>query len=361
MKLFGIWTTLLLATQNTQSRPNNYNKKKLKTGDANKILDFDVINDKIKVGGMPLFQGDIVMDENMVAKILENEWVPKREKRRIKRLWEASERRQGRPKRAAVKSESRLWGDGTLTNFVDEDLSGTSYAVIPYVYDPFLSDWKLEMIGKAMKEWEEKTKDPSSESYCVKFVPWSGEENFLSFANANGCWSKVGKSVVGGSQTIALGPQCGSVGLMAHEVGHALGFFHEQSRPDRDDWIRIVEENVRPGKSYNFIKYSEWLVDSRKVEYDYSSLMHYKTDAFSWNGKDTMEPVKELGEGEEIGQRDGASEKDVEQIRRMYGCPGVNMPTTQPPTTTQPEGPDSLVQGQWVWDWRNGKWIWVEG
>jgi hypothetical protein len=140
---------------------------------------------------------------------------------------------------------------------------------------------------------------------------------------------------------------------MAHEVGHALGFFHEQSRPDRDDWIRIIEENVKQGREHNFVKYSEFLVNSLDVGYDYSSIMHYKTDAFSKNGKDTMEPVKELQEGEEIGQRVGASEKDVEQIRRMYKCPGATIPTTIPPTTR----PKEEDEGEWIWDWKNGKWI----
>ena len=52
----------------------------------------------------------------------------------------------------------------------------------------------------------------------------------------DGWWSKLG--MIGGRQEMNLGPGL-SVGTASHEMMHALGIEHEQSRFDRDDWIRI--------------------------------------------------------------------------------------------------------------------------
>lgn len=72
-------------------------------------------------------------------------------------------------------------------------------------------------------------------------------------------------------------------GVVLHEIGHAIGFWHEHTRPDRDSYVRIMLHNVLSGKEHNFMKRSHSEVDSHGYSYDYGSIMHYRTTAFSRN------------------------------------------------------------------------------
>ena len=65
------------------------------------------------------------------------------------------------------------------------------------------------------------------------------------------------------------------LGSAIHELGHVIGFWHEQSRTDRDSYVTILWENIMIGKETQFQKYSHSLIDSLGVAYDYESVMHY--------------------------------------------------------------------------------------
>ena len=68
----------------------------------------------------------------------------------------------------------------------------------------------------------------------------------------NSCFSSVGRSFwIPGPQTISLTSGCtGSIGTIQHELLHSLGFWHEQSRIDRDNYVEILWENIADGKFY---------------------------------------------------------------------------------------------------------------
>ena len=64
-------------------------------------------------------------------------------------------------------------------------------------------------------------------------------------------------------------------GIIIHELGHAIGFHHEQTRPDRNNHVTIMTQNIQPHTLFNFQQYSTGVINTYDVPYDYRSVMHY--------------------------------------------------------------------------------------
>ena len=70
------------------------------------------------------------------------------------------------------------------------------------------------------------------------------------------CCSFVGKRG-NGPQAISIGKNCDKFGIVVHELGHAVGFWHEHTRPDRDAWVKIIKENIQEGSNLILQKFRE--------------------------------------------------------------------------------------------------------
>uniref|UniRef100_A0A1I7YS69 Metalloendopeptidase n=1 Tax=Steinernema glaseri TaxID=37863 RepID=A0A1I7YS69_9BILA len=169
---------------------------------------------------------------------------------------------------------------------------------------------------KAMRHWENST--------CLSFVPRQpSHENYIVFTvDKCGCCSYVGRRG-DGPQAVSIGKNCDKFGIVVHELGHAVGFWHEHTRPDRDKYVDIFYKSIQTAQDYNFDKSKPEEVDSLGETYDYASIMHYARDTFSKAPYlDTILPKHpSIGERPEIGQRIKLSDGDIRQTNKLYRCP----------------------------------------
>ncbi|XP_037333516.2 high choriolytic enzyme 1-like isoform X1 [Pungitius pungitius] len=177
---------------------------------------------------------------------------------------------------------------------------------IPFVISSEFTGAERQNIDTALKSFHTRT--------CIRFVPRSNENDHISIENGAGCFSSLGR--IGGKQVVSINRQgCVYYGIIQHEVNHALGFNHEQTRSDRDSYVRINWENIDPQMAYNFQKLD---TNNLNTPYDYSSIMHYGKTAFSINGKDSITPIPNANY--QIGQRIDMSSWDIKRINLLYGC-----------------------------------------
>ncbi len=185
-----------------------------------------------------------------------------------------------------------------------------------------------QRITDAIAHWTSNT--------SMKFTQRVAETTYIQFtggSDSDGCYTE-GVGMQGGLQRIVLSSAC-DTGAVIHEIGHAFGLYHEQTRLDRSAWVTIEWENV---DDYDFQQFSQATPEKDLGYYDYDSIMQYPADAFSVDGGTSMETVPPAIP---IGQRVGLSAGDIDAITRMYGTTPTNTVVT-----TIPTGLTFLADGQ---------------
>ena len=196
-------------------------------------------------------------------------------------------------------------------------------ATVPYV---FADDWGDPAIvgdeNATMRATILAAMDEIEAVSAVRFVPRTSQDDYVRFRDGSGCSATVGHQ--GGDQNVNLNLACNNTWIVTHEILHALGFNHEQSRDDRGGFVQINWANIIDGKGHNFeVADYSWDLGG----YDFDSLMHYGRNDFCRRdaaGACVGPTIVTIPAGTAIGQRSHLSATDVASLNYIY--PG------EPPT-----------------------------
>jgi hypothetical protein len=149
----------------------------------------------------------------------------------------------------------------------------------------------------------------------VTFVARTDQRDAIVFEpGTEHCFSSLGRT--GGLQPVSLAKGCQTQEIL-HEMMHALGFVHEQSRTDRDTFVQVLWDNIDEKFRPQFAIVPEPLMEAmRGSPFDYHSIMLYRPDTFALRpGLMSMQPT---GPGAIEPVREGLSEIDLQRLKRMF-------------------------------------------
>ncbi|CEF60273.1 Astacin-like metalloendopeptidase [Strongyloides ratti] len=259
---------------------------------SNKHIENETKKDPIeKIEESGYFGGDIVLTENQADSVFEQvSRVADKNNISISDLPFVEKRKRRKRK---IKDDRLLkWG-----------------AQIPYFIDQGVTGFVVDIALKLMQE-----------ETCLNFTKITEKPNLkegLRYYVGKGCHSHLGRIYEFTAQDVSIGPGCATLGTVQHETMHALGCEHEQSRADRDKYLKLFLENVVKGREHNFLKIELTDYFTYETSYDYGSTMQYHTKAFSSNDKFTMLPALPFY-GSTLGMDEGMSFLDAKLLNLHY-------------------------------------------
>jgi hypothetical protein len=143
-------------------------------------------------------------------------------------------------------------------------------------------DEATRLVVFSMARWESLTR--------IHFIPADGCVDCLIVRGVGDrCYSDIGYTQ-GQSSIMHLpilsGLDCTAPNIIMHELGHIIGLRHEQQRIDRDNYVTFHPENA--ADTADFAKDDSGSATEPVGDYDYVSIMNYRSFAHTGNGRMTL-------------------------------------------------------------------------